>query len=208
VDTRPGLAVFPFYNGGSIGRQREDLDALQIGLQQMLLTELSQSPSLRIVERSALRELIEEQNLATTGRVDAGTAAQIGRLIGARYVITGVFMDISGDFRMDGRIVDVETGEVLRAREVRGRRDRIYDLLFQLSSRIMEDVNLPPLAANLQAERRQRPIPDEAVVLYSRALMLQDHGQTERAIELYRQITQQFPQMTEAREALRQLSEA
>jgi TolB-like protein len=207
-ENRPGIAVFPFYNGGSIGATREDLDALQIGLQQMMLTELAQNPSLRVVERSTIRELIEEQNLAATGRVDARTAAQVGKIVGARYVVTGVFMDISGDFRMDGRVVDVETSEVLRAQEVRGRREKIYDLLVDLSARITAGVDLPPLAADVQSGRRARPIPDEAVVLYSRALMLQDNGQTERAIELYRQINQRFPQMTEAREALRQLSDS
>jgi TolB-like protein len=208
MENRPGVAVFPFYNGGSIGPRKEDLDALQIGLQQMMLTELSQNPGIRIVERSAIRELIEEQNLAASGRVDARTAAQIGKIVGARYVVTGVFMDISGNFRMDGRIVDVETSEVLRAQEVRGQREKIYDLLFELSTKITAGVDLPPLPADVQASRKDRPIPDEAVVLYSRALMLQDNGQTDRAADLFRQISQRFPQMTEAREALRQISDA
>lgn len=35
-DTRSGMAVMPFTNGGSYGLQAEDYDALEVGMQQML----------------------------------------------------------------------------------------------------------------------------------------------------------------------------
>jgi TolB-like protein len=206
ADTRPGIAVFPFTNGGSFGPQREDLEPLQVGIQQMLLTELAQNPNLRIVERSRIREILDEQGLVTSGQVDPNTAARIGRLVGARYIITGAFMDLYGTFRLDGRVVDVETGEILRTQEVRDRKQNIYGLLVDLSARITEGVNLPPLEAPVARQRRARAIPPEAVTLYSRAQVFEDLGQQDRAIELYRQIAQSFPEMTEAREALRQLN--
>jgi TolB-like protein len=206
VDTRPGIAVFPFTNGGSYGPGREDLEAMQVGIQQMLLTELSQNPALRVVERSALREVLGEQDLATAGRVDPQTAARVGKLVGARYAVTGVFMDVYGSFRLDGRIVDVETGEVVRTEQVRSRRERMYDLLTELAGKITRGVRLPPLPAGAREARRERRIPAEAATMYSKALVYQDRGQTERAVELYRAIAERFPQMTEAREALRQIS--
>jgi hypothetical protein len=43
------------------------------------------------------------------------------------------------------------------------------------------------------------------VILYSQAQFFHDRGQTDRAIELYRRITDEFPRLTEAREALRQI---
>jgi len=206
ADSRPGIAVFPFANGGSFGANREDLEALSIGIQQMLLTELSQNKALRIVERSQLRALLEEQQLATAGQVDAQTAARVGKVVGARYVVTGVFIDLNGNFRLDGRIVDVETSEILKTAQVRDRRDNLYELLFDLAAKITDDVDLPPLPASVREERREREIPTEAVTLFSRAQVYQDAGRKERAVELYRQIAERFPQMTEAREALRQLS--
>lgn len=207
ADTRPGLAVFPFTNGGSFGPDREDLAALEVGIQQMLLTELAQNPNLRVVERSQLRSLLEEQDLVREGRVDPQTAARVGRLIGARYVVTGAFMDVYGAFRLDGRIVDVETGEILNTHEVRDRRENIYQLMVDLATRITQGVSLPPLEVAMVEQRRARAIPAEAVTLFSRAQVYQDGGRNEQAIELYRQISQRFPQMTEAREALRQLTE-
>jgi TolB-like protein len=205
-DTRPGMAVFPFTNGGSFGPDREDLAALEVGIQQMLLTELAQNENLRIVERSQLRAILEEQGLVTSGRVDPRTAAQVGRLVGARYVITGVFMDVYGTFRLDARVVDVETGEVLKTEEVRDRRQNIYQLLVDMAGRITQGVSLPPLEVAMAEQRRARAIPAEAVTLFSRAQVYQDGGRHEQAIELYRQIAQRFPEMTEAREALQQLT--
>ncbi|HEX9106705.1 MAG TPA: CsgG/HfaB family protein [Longimicrobiales bacterium] len=207
-DRRPGIAVFPFANGGSFGSSREDLAPLEIGIQQMLLTELAQNDSLRVVDRSVLKGILEEQNLATAGRVDAATAARVGKLVGARYVVTGAFMDISGRFRLDGRVVDVETSEVLRTQSVNAKRDELYSLLVQLAGKITKGVKLPPLPEHVREAREARAIPAEAVTLYSRAQVYQDAGRTEKAIELYRMIAQKFPQMTEARQALVQLNAA
>lgn len=204
-DTRPGVAVLRFDNGGSYGGDREDLEALEVGLQQMLLTELDQNDELRIVERARLRTLMEEQDLGASGRVESGTAARIGELVGARYVITGVFVDLDGDFRMDSRIVDVETGEILSTQSVRDDRERLYDLVVQLASRVTEGADLPELPTATREAREAREIPAEAITLYSRAQVYQDRGRTERAVEVYRRITQEFPAMTEARAALEQL---
>lgn len=205
-DRRPGIAVFRFTNGGSFGKDREDLAPLEVGIQQMLLTELAQNTALRVVDRSALNQILEEQNLATSGRVDAATAARVGKLVGARYAVTGVFIDLDNHFRLDGRVVDVETGEVLKTQEVDAKRDDLYSLLVQLASRITKGVNLPPLPVAVQKSRESRAIPAEAVTLYSRAQVYQDAGRTQQAIELYRMIAQKFPQMTEAQQALHQLS--
>ncbi len=205
-DRRPGIAVFPFTNGGSFGAAKEDLSPLEVGVQQMLLTELAQNTALRVVDRSALKQILEEQNLVGAGRVDAATAARVGKLVGARYAVTGVFLDLNGNFRLDGRIVDVETGEVLKTQEVHAKKDDLYNLLVQLAGKITQGVNLPPLAAEVQEQRSSRQIPAEAVTLYSRAQVYQDAGRTDKAVELYRMIAEKFPQMTEAKEALHQLN--
>jgi TolB-like protein len=205
-DTRPGIAVFPFENGGSFGPAREDLSGLEVGVQQPLLMELTENPSLRVVERSRLREILDEQGLVTSGQVDPRTAVELGRLVGARYIVTGSFIDNYGQFSLSARIFDVETGEILRAQRVLDRKQNLYRMIVDLSSRVTQGVDLPPLEGPVAQRRRARAIPAEAVTLYSRAQVFEDMGQQDRAIELYRQIARTFPEMTEAQEALRQLT--
>lgn len=204
-DDRPGVAILPFVDGGSFGADREDLAAMTVGLQQILITELQQNSELRIVDRSVLREVLAEQDLAEEGRVDAATAARVGQIVGARYVVTGGFMDLNGDFRLDARIVDGETTETPWSNYVRGDRDDLYALLVDMAGKITEGAELPALPSEVREEREARPIPAEAITLYSRAQVLEDVGQSDRARELYQRIVSDFPQMTEAGEALEQL---
>ena len=68
-DTRPGIAVFPFDNGGSYGQDKENFDALQVGLAGMLISELAANPAARVVDREQLQRLLDEQNLGASGRM-------------------------------------------------------------------------------------------------------------------------------------------
>jgi len=206
VDRRPGIAVLPFINGGSYGEGAEDLELLEVGLQQLLLSELAQYDTLRIVERSMLSQVMEEQDLGASGRVDATTAARIGRIVGARYMITGSFIDLSGDFHLNARVVDVETTEYLDTERLRDERANLYELVVEMAESIVEDVDLPLLPAPEREARRERSIPAEAITLYSRAQVFQDAGQVDEAAEVYRRIVEEFPEMTEARQALEQIS--
>ena len=204
-DSRPGIAVLPFENGGSYGQDKENFDALQVGLQQMLITEFAQNPQLRIVERGRIRDLLAEQDLGAGGRVDANTAAKLGKIVGARYVVLGGFIDFYGDFRMDARIVNVETTELLKVVKVQDKRDKLYTLVVSLANNLTRGVNLPALPRQAMEQRQSREVPTEALTLYSRALLYTDRGNNERAIELYNRAIEVFPEYTEAKEALRQL---
>ncbi|HEX9580151.1 MAG TPA: CsgG/HfaB family protein [Gemmatimonadales bacterium] len=204
-DTRPGIAVFTFDNGGSYGQDKEVFDALQVGLQQILITELASNQALRIVDRSRIKDLLTEQDLGAAGRVDQNTAARIGRLVGARYVVLGGFIDFYGDFRIDARIVNVETSEIVKTEKVQDKRDRLYSLIVSLAGNLTQGVNLPPLPRQAMEQRQSREVPTEALTLYSRALLYADRGNSDRAIELYNRAIEVFPDYTEAKEALRQL---
>ena len=206
-DARPGIAVFPFDNGGSYGQDKENFDALQVGLQQMLITEFAQNPQLRIVERGRIRDLLAEQDLGAGGRVDANTAAKLGKIVGARYVVLGGFIDFYGDFRMDARIVNVETTELLKVVKVQDKRDKLYALVVNLAGSVTRDVNLPALPRQAMEQRESRPVPTEALQLYSRALLYADRGDATRAAELFNRAIEVFPEYTEAQEGLRQLKQ-
>ena len=66
--SRPGIAVMPVENGGSYGQDKEVFDALQVGMQQMLITEFAQNTQLRVVERGRIKDLLAEQDLGAGGR--------------------------------------------------------------------------------------------------------------------------------------------
>ncbi|HNT96780.1 MAG TPA: CsgG/HfaB family protein [Elusimicrobiales bacterium] len=59
------------------------------GVAEMLVTALAGTKKYTLVEREKLESVMAEQRLGASGAVTAQTAAKIGRLLGARYIITG-----------------------------------------------------------------------------------------------------------------------
>ncbi len=206
ADTRPGLAVLPFANGGSYGQAKEDFDALERGMAGMMISELAANPAARVVEREEIQRLLDEQNLGAQGRVDAGTAAKIGKLVGARYMVMGTFVDFYGDFRVDVRLVNTETGEIVKTESERMQRDHLFDIIRNVAARLMKDANLPALPRQTGEQRMSRQVPTEALTYYSRALLLADRGQKDKAVEMFNRALAIFPDYAEAKDGLQRVS--
>lgn len=202
-DSRPGIAVLPFENGGSYGKDKEDFDALRKGIAATLIYELARNPGARLVEREQTQRLLDEQGLGVAERVDAATAAKVGKLVGARYMITGSFIDLYGDFRVDARIIDVETGEIMKVvrsdPKLHDRRD-MFRMIESVARSIMTDAKLPPLPASAT---QRSAVPTEALAHFSRALLYEDRGDKPKAIEYYQKALAVFPNYAEANEGLR-----
>jgi TolB-like protein len=210
-DSRPGIAVLPFVNGGSYGKDKEDFQALEKGLAGMLISELSQNPAARLVERETVQKILDEQNLAKDGAVDAATAAKIGKLVGARYMVMGGFTDFYGKFRVDARLVSVETGEILKV--VRGdpkleKKEEVFRLLQSVAENLMKETKLPQLTQEQSKAVKARNVPTEALSYYSRALLYQDQGDKGKAAEYFSKALAVFPDYAEAREGLQKINPA
>ncbi|WP_116124462.1 CsgG/HfaB family protein [Lewinella sp. IMCC34183] len=59
------------------------------GMADMLTNALLNSGCYRVVDRQTIEDILAEQDFATTGRVDPGTASSIGSLTGAQLIVTG-----------------------------------------------------------------------------------------------------------------------
>jgi TolB-like protein len=207
-DTRPGIAVLPFANGGSYGQNAEDYDALEVGMQQMLTTEFAMNTGLRVVDRSRIKELLAEQDLGAAGRVDAATAAKIGKLVGAKYMVMGGFVDTWGNMRLDVQIVNTETSEIMKADRHTFKREELASAVVDAAAKITKDLSLPALPKEAQAMREERADQinrTQAVSYYTKGLLYADRGDAARARELFSKALAEFPNYTEAQEALKQV---
>jgi curli biogenesis system outer membrane secretion channel CsgG len=68
-----------------------------------------------VVERERLLLALEELRLGTTSLVDETTRLKLGKLVGARWMIFGGYQIVGNRMRLDVRLVEVETGKVLKA---------------------------------------------------------------------------------------------
>ncbi len=59
------------------------------GMAEMMVTALAETKKYTLIERDKLEAVMAEQKLGASGAITAQTAARIGKLLGANYIITG-----------------------------------------------------------------------------------------------------------------------
>lgn len=195
------VVVLPFANGGSFGQDRENFEALQLAIPAMVASELARHPDLRLLEGAAATEALRSQDL--DARVDATTAARLGKELGAAYVITGAFIDHYGRFRIDARLIDAGTGDILKvagpAANLRDRR-QLWDMIRSVAANLVAGTRLSELPAG-----SPRAIPTEALTLYGRGLLHESRNEAGQARTFYQQALDLAPDFTEARNGLQRL---
>lgn len=70
-----------------------------------------------VVEREKLLSVLAELSLGASELSDPETRLRIGRLVGAKRMVFGGYQVIGQSMRIDLRMVEVETGRVLRTSE-------------------------------------------------------------------------------------------
>ena len=59
------------------------------GISDLLVNQLVNDGTYRVIERNALDKILKEQNFSNSDRADANTAAKIGKILGVDAIITG-----------------------------------------------------------------------------------------------------------------------
>lgn len=111
------------------------------GIADMLVTELVNDGTYRVIERKALDKILAEQDFSTSDRANPETAAKIGKILGVKYIIIGSITTFGTDTKQVGvgggawsqrfglgaigtkktkakvvinaRMIDVDTGEIV-----------------------------------------------------------------------------------------------
>lgn len=85
-------------------------------VQERLTTALVHAKAGKVIERRQLYRVMGELNLQASGAVDPTTAKQIGKVLGAEYVVIGTLNDVGDTLtEVNARLVDVETAEIVAA---------------------------------------------------------------------------------------------
>lgn len=138
---KPSVGVSEFKNDTNVSWWYSDVGRDLAG---MLTNELASSGKFRIVERAKLGPVLDEQDLASSGRMSKSSGAKIGKLTGAKYLVfatvsafdtqsrgTGGGVSFKG-FNLGGkkeeaymavdlRVVDTTTGEIAYSRTIEAR---------------------------------------------------------------------------------------
>ena len=196
AQSKPTVAVLNF-NNGALGKSNEELAPLGKGLQDILIQELAANTGIRVVERDQINKVVEEQKLGTSGAVDKETAVKIGKLLGAKHMVTGGFQTDpkATQLNVTLRVFNVETGEIEYTTSARDKPDNLFALINKLAAQTNKGLKLPDLPKQLgeAREAKAEKIPFQAVMLYSRGIKAKDAGDGKEAITLFKQVLDKFP---------------
>lgn len=93
------------------------LDDLQEFLTAKVAETLKEQGGYVIVERQKLLLALEELSLGSSNLVDQSSQLRVGQLLGAQLMVFGAYQQIGEQIRIDLRLVEVETGAVIRSIE-------------------------------------------------------------------------------------------
>ncbi len=182
---RNSLGIPPFrWNG-----QDPRLTALGFAIADLLVTDLSQSAQLQLVERARLGEVLNEIDLAGAGRVDSASAPRVGRLLGAQRLLLGSVDTLpNGEFRLGVRLADVVTGALTQALDARASSTNLLDAEKVIVFRLFDALGITLTPAERAAIDSDRPVLSlDALTAYGEGVQAELAGDRRQAYARFSQ---------------------
>ena len=110
------IAVLPFVN--SVADPK--FSGFSSGISDSIAAVYLHSGGYQVLERAQLDAAIKELKLSQSELVDPASAQRIGKMVGAQYLVLGSFQVWQQQIRIHGRLLRVETGEILAAEQITG----------------------------------------------------------------------------------------
>jgi tetratricopeptide (TPR) repeat protein len=191
------LAVFPLTYVGSDAQYRP----LSRALAQMLVTDLSQTPRLTVLERLQVQALLDEMALSGTDLVDPSMAVRSGRLLGAERVVQGSIAIEASALTLTAAVVGV-TGEATRTLPVEeDELERILDAEKRLALALYESLGIVLTVAERESVLRRATSNVQALLAYGEGLEAEDRGDFAAAAGHFARAAELDPGFTAAAES-------
>ena len=177
------VAVLPF----AIGGPDVSLQPLQVGLADLVITDLAKPKKVTVVERDRIQAIADEIALAKSGQVDAATAVRAGKLIQAGRIVKGSLISTgASNITMTSTTVNTQTSATVgQGADANGTLDQLFDLEKRLVFATFTDLGVTLTPAERQDVDRRPTHSLQAFLDYSRGLMAEDAGRLDDAARFF-----------------------
>ncbi|MHB8845400.1 MAG: FlgO family outer membrane protein [Nitrospirota bacterium] len=102
-----------------------------------LITGLVETGRFDVIERRLLEKIMEEQKLGVTGAIDPNSAAQLGKILGVRIIVSGTVTSLEGYTEINARRINVDSASIIAAEKVRASSaEKLRDLVSRITDKI------------------------------------------------------------------------
>ncbi len=177
------VAVLPF----TIGGNDPNLLPLQVGLADLVISDLAKPKKLTVVERDKIQAISDEIALSKSGQVDATTAVRAGKLIQAGRIVKGSLIATGGtNITMTSSTVNTQTAaNVGVGMNSNGTLDQLFSLEKTLVFDTFTDLGITLTPAERQDVDRRPTQSLQAFLAYSRGLQAEDAGRLDEAARFF-----------------------
>jgi TolB-like protein len=193
------LVVLDFVNN-TAGDKAKEFQPWELGLASMMMTDLESMGLFNIISRDDVRDVSRKRGLRFTSGKTEENALELGRLVAARYVLAGSFLEMGGKLRVEARVFSVEQGVQLGAASVNGKTNEFFELQKQLVIEIspyletvLDDAEASIIAANIETTSVSASLNNYAgEIAVLQAQECRERGEPQRADEYLEEAKQKF----------------
>src|SRR5205085_8897039 len=124
-----------------------------------------------VIGRERVFEALKNLSAGHLAESDEATAIDVGRHLGARWILAGGYQKVGGLIRITARVIDVRTGEMVKTVKIDGRIADIFDLQDKIVYELSQGLNLSLNTSEIDAIERDETQSVEAYEQFSRGLM-------------------------------------
>jgi len=125
--------------------QGEKFETEDIGkiVAEWLITALVKEGRFDVIERRLLEKILQEQKLGVSGVVDSESIARLGKVLGAKIVVTGSVMKLREFVEVNARLISVENASIIAAEKAKSAStSRLEELVTKMAEMIISDFPL------------------------------------------------------------------
>ncbi len=177
------VAVLPF----TISSTNPDYAPLQVGLADLVISDLAKVKRLTLVERDKIQAIADEIALGKSGQVDQASAVRAGKLIQAGRLVKGSLLNTdAANFTLTSLTMNTQTSETVGSGLNENKTmDQLFTAEKDLVAATFRDLGITPTPAE-QREVDRRPTQSlQAFLSYSRGLMSEDAGRLDEAARFF-----------------------
>ena len=103
------------------------------GIQDILITQLSNSGSLEVIQNLSINNLIDAENPDNYALITQSSARNVSKKLNANILISGSINQAGATIRINAQLTDSKTEDIIKSFQVDGIADKILPVIDSLS---------------------------------------------------------------------------